>query len=120
MRHISIGGVAYRLNAVERDGQWVARAEREESGRPFGAEWSGATEAEAMDGLSQWLEWQEEHQKALEALQAAERAYHRAIAGSAFVSAAEGPTAIELQKESLDALEMARIRLDEVRNRKPQ
>jgi hypothetical protein len=120
MRYISIGGVAYRLNAVERDGQWVARAERDESGRQFGAEHSGATETAALDGLSQWLEWQDEHQKALEALQGAERAYHRAIAGSAFATAAEGPTASELQKESLDALEMARIRLDEVRNRKPQ
>jgi hypothetical protein len=120
MRHFSVGGVAYRLDAVEHDGQWVARAEREENGRPFGAEYGGATETAALDGLSQWLEWQHEHQKALEALQAAERAYHRAIAGSAFANPAEGPTAIELQKESLEALEMARVRLDDVRNRKPR
>jgi hypothetical protein len=120
MRNISIAGVAYRLNAVERDGQWVARAEREENGRLFGAEYSGATEIAALDGLSQWLEWQHEHQKALEALQAAERAYHRAVAGSAFVNSAEASSASGLQKESLDVLEMARIKLDEVRNRKPQ
>ena len=88
MRHISIGGVAYRLNAVERDGQWVARAEREENGRPFGAEWSGATDAEAMDGLSQWLEWQDEHQKALERCKLAERTTAR-IAASAFANTAE-------------------------------
>jgi hypothetical protein len=120
MRHISIRGVTYRLNAVERDGQWVARAKREENGRPFGAEYGGATETAALDGLSQWLDWQDEHQQALEALQAAERAYHRAIAGSAFANAEEEPAAGELQRESLDALEIARIRLDEVRNRKPQ
>jgi hypothetical protein len=120
MRHISIGGVAYRLNAVERDGQWVARAEREADRRLFGTDYSGATETAALDGLNAWLEWQYEHQKALEALQAAERAYHRAIAGSAFANSAEAPSASGLQKESLDVLEVARIRLDEVRNRQPQ
>jgi hypothetical protein len=67
----------------------------------------------------QWLEWQREHTAALEALQQAQRAYHRTIAGSAFASAAEGPSATELQKESLEALEAARMRLDEVRARKP-
>jgi hypothetical protein len=66
-----------------------------------------------------WLEWQHEHAAALEALQQAQRAYHRTIAGSAFASAAEGPSAIELQKESLDAVEAARVRLDEVRGRRP-
>jgi len=66
-----------------------------------------------------WLEWQREHAAALEALQQAQRAYHRTIAGSAFASPTEGPSAIELQKESLDALEAARLRLDEVRARKP-
>ena len=57
---------------------------------------------------------------ALDALQTAERAYHRTVAGSAFASPSEGPTAMELQKESLDAVEAARIRLDEVRSRKPE
>ena len=66
-----------------------------------------------------WLEWQREHSAALEALQEAQRAYHRTIAGSAFASPSEGPTAIELQKESLDIVEAARVRLDEIRNRRP-
>jgi hypothetical protein len=66
-----------------------------------------------------WLEWQREHAAALEALQQAQRAYHRTIAGSAFASPTEGPTAIELQKESLDAVEAARVRLDEIRSRRP-
>ena len=61
-----------------------------------------------------------EHTAALEALQQAERAYHRTIAGSAFASPTEGPSAIEVQKESLDAVESARVRLDEIRGRRPQ
>ena len=62
--------------------------------------------------LTRWLEWQREHAAALEELQRAEHAYHRTIAGSAFASPTEGPSAIELQKESLDAVEAARV-LDE-------
>ena len=74
-----------------------------------------------MTGMSEaWLAWQREHAAALEALQQAQRAYHRTIAGSAFASAAEGPSAAEIQKESLDAVEAARVRLDEVRARKPE
>jgi hypothetical protein len=68
----------------------------------------------------QWREWQREHAAALESLQQAQRAYHRTIAGSAFASPTEGPSAIELQKESLDAVEAARVRLDEIRVRKPE
>ena len=67
-----------------------------------------------------WLEWQREHAAALEALQQAQRAYHRTIAGSAFASPTEGPSPVELQKESLDAVETARVRLDDVRARKPE
>jgi hypothetical protein len=67
-----------------------------------------------------WLAWQREHTAALEALQQAQRAYHRTIAGSAFASPTEGPSAIELQKESLDAVEAARLRLDDVRARQPE
>ncbi len=67
-----------------------------------------------------WLEWQREHAAALEALQQAQRAYHRTIAGSAFASPTEGPSAVEMQKESLDAVEAARVRLDEIRARQPE
>ena len=67
-----------------------------------------------------WLEWQREHAAALEALQQAQRAYHRTIAGSAFASPTDGPTAIEMLKESLDGVEAARVRLDEIRMRKPE
>ena len=119
MKHLSIGTARYRLLCVERDGQWLAHAEREDTGDPFGIECGGANEAEALDRLTRWLEWQSEHAAALDDLQRAERAYHRTIAGSAFASPTEGPSAIELQKESLDALEAARVRLDEIRARKP-
>jgi hypothetical protein len=67
-----------------------------------------------------WLEWQREHAAALESLQQAQRAYHRTIAGSAFASPTEGPSPVEMQKESLDAVEAARVRLDEIRARQPE
>jgi hypothetical protein len=116
----AIGGTTFILRAVERDGQWVARATREDNGDPFGVECAGRTEADAIARLTRWLDWQHEHTEALQALQQAEHAYHRTIAGSAFASTTEGPTAFEVQKESLDAVEAARVRLDEVRGRRPQ
>jgi hypothetical protein len=109
-----------RLVCEQRDGQWIARAVREDTGDPFGIECSGATEADARARLTRWLEWQREHTAALADLQQAERAYHRTIAGSAFASVSEGPSAVEMQKESLAAVEAARVRLDEVRARKPE
>ena len=108
-----------RIVALERDGQWIARAEVEDTGKPFGIECRGATEAEAKARMSQWIEWQREHSAALEALQRAERDYHRTIAGSAFTNPTEGPSAIEMQKESLEAVEAARVRLDQIRARQP-
>ena len=120
LKRIIIGGTHYRLICEPREGGWFAHAAREDNGDPFGIECSGASEAEAEAGLRRWLEWQVEHAAALEALQRAERAYHRTIAGSAFASPTEGPSAIELQKESLDAVEAARVRLDDVRARRPE
>lgn len=104
----------------ERDGHWAAHAEREGTGDPFGPEYVGPTQQEAVARLTAWLDWQREHAAALQALQQAEQAYHRVLVGSAFASPMEGPSAIELQKESLETLESARIRLDEVRGRKPE
>ena len=42
------------------------------------------------------------------------------VAGSAFANPTEGPTPLEMQKESLDDVEAARLRLDDVRARKPE
>jgi hypothetical protein len=120
MKQISIGEAQYQVTCEQRSGQWWARATRGATGDPFGVECTGPTEADAVARMGQWLEWQSEHAAALDALQRAERAYHRTIAGSAFASPTEGPSAIELQKESLDALEAARVRLDEIRVRQPE
>jgi hypothetical protein len=120
MKQVTIGDTAYRVICAQRDGQWIAHAEREASGDRFGIECSGASEADAIARLTGWLEWQTDHAAALEALQRAEQAYHRTIAGSAFASPMEGPSAIELQKESLDAVEAARVRLDDIRARRPE
>jgi hypothetical protein len=117
--HIAIGDRRFRVVCEARGGQWLARAERDDNGDPFGVECGGASEADAVARLKGWLEWQAEHTAALEALQLAERAYHRTIAGSAFLSATEGPSATEVQRESLDAVEAARVRLDEIRGRRP-
>jgi len=108
------------IKTSQRAGQWVAHAERAENGDRFGIECSGATAQDAADRLRRWIDWQAEHSAALAALQAAESAYHRTIAGSAFASPTEGPSPVEMQKDSLNALETARVRLDEVRARKPE
>ena len=120
MKHISMGDRRYTLIATERDGQWTARAARDDTGDPFGIECTAVSEAEAIDRLTRWLEWQHEHRAALEALQQAERAYHRTIAGSAFASPTEGPSPLEMQKDALEVVEAARVRLDEVRARRPE
>jgi hypothetical protein len=120
MTEITVGDFRYRLVAAERDGQWIAHAERPDTGQAFGIECAGPTSDAAIGRLTEWLTWQSEHVAALEALQTAERAYHRTVAGSAFANPSEGPTALELQKESLDAVEAARVRLDEVRACKPE
>ena len=119
MRTLTIGSLTYRIPATERDGQWVARAERVDTGDRFGIECAGGSPDEAVGCVERWLAWQHEHVAALEDLQRAERAYHRTIAGSAFASPAGGPSAIEMQTESLEAVEAARLRLDEIRARRP-
>lgn len=117
---ITVGDKRYQLTAIERDATWIARATDTATGDPFGIECTGATEAEAIARLTRWLQWQYEHAAALDALQQAERAYHRTIAGSAFASPTEGPSPIEMQKESLAEVEAARTRLDELRASKPE
>ena len=109
-----------RIICDRRGERWIARAVREDNGDPYGIECAGESHDDAVARLTRWLDWQREHAAALDALQRAERAYHRTIAGSAFASPIEGPSAIELQKESLEAVEAARVRLDEVRARKPE
>ena len=118
-REVTIEGTRYVITAVHRDGAWHAAAARADTGERFGVDCAGDTEGEAIERMSQWLAWQAEHAAALDGLQRAEQAYHRTLAGSAFANPAEGPSAVELQKESLDQLEAARARLDEIRARRP-
>jgi len=59
---------SHRIVTLLRNGQWVARAERE--GTPFGIECTGSAEDEVIERLTNWLEWQREHAAAIEALQA--------------------------------------------------
>src|SRR3954464_9648270 len=119
-QELSIGPLRYRIVAAERDNQWFARAERADTGERFGIECTAPSGDEAIERLSRWLQWQSEHASALEDLQRAEHAYHRTIAGSAFASPTEGPSAVEMQKDSLEAVEAARVRLDEIRARRPE
>lgn len=116
---MSVGGERYLIRTHPRESGWVACAERSHTGERFGIDCVAPSEAEAASRLTEWLDWQHEHAAALEALREAERGYHRAVAGSAFVNPTEAPTAIELRRESLDVVEGARLRLDGVRARQP-
>jgi hypothetical protein len=107
--------VTYTIRTFERDGRWLACANREDTGDPFGIECSSASEADATGRLTRWIEWQCAHAQALDALQTAERAYHRAIAVSGFANPGEESTTTELRRESLYAVDAARVRLDAVR-----
>jgi len=117
---VAIGDARYRIVSSQREGRWFAHAVRESSGDLFGIECAGESEQAAIERLTRWLTWQSEHAAALDALQQAERVYHRTIAGSAFASPSEGPSSFEMQRESLDAVEAARVRLDEIRARQPE
>ncbi len=64
--------------------------------------------------------WQREHAAALAELQEAQRAYHRTVAATAFQGSADEPSAEEMRRASLEALDAARIKLDEVRERRPR
>jgi hypothetical protein len=116
MKQVTIGGIGYRITATARDGEWCASALRSDTGEPFGIACCDRSEASAVARVIVWLDWQHEHQAALVALQQAERAYHRLVAGSAFGAGGEA----EVQKESLELVEAARLRLDEVRARRPE
>ncbi len=117
---VTIGTLDYRIEASEKDGQWIASAFRGSEGDRFGPPHWGATADDAIARMREWLEWQHDHQEALEAVQETERMYQRIIAGSAFADGVEGPSAIEMQKDALKRLEEARLRLDGIRQRKPE
>jgi hypothetical protein len=114
---LEIGDVTYHLVTTERNGQWIAHAVNAVRGERFGIETNGATEAEATSRLTRWLEWQHEHTLALEALQEAERAYHRALADAAF-AAPDGQA--EATRDCRQLLDARRNQLDDIRARRPR
>jgi hypothetical protein len=118
--NLTVGDVAYRLVASFRDGVWTAHAERHPAGDRFGIDCAGQTEEAAKDRLAKWLTWQAAHTRALEALQNAERMYHRALAEGAFGSPADESAADDLRRQSLAQIEAASAQLDEVRARRPE
>jgi hypothetical protein len=115
---VTLGTEQYRLAVDERDGQWRAVAHRLDDGRRYGPEAWGATAEQAIERATAWLAWQREHQEALAALQEAERAYQRLVAGR-LVASPDDPSLGELEAAALERLEEARARLDEVRERRP-
>ena len=117
-KSLVIGGTTYTLDITERQATWCAEARQAPSGMRIGPTATAATTDEAIARLTRWLEWQRDHQDALNALLAAQQAYHRAIAGSAFSSGLAEAT--ELQQEALQRIEDARLRLEEVRQAKPE
>src|SRR5258707_109780 len=58
MKTLTLGRKEYRLVTTERDGRWLAHAERLDTGDPFGIECGGSTETQALDRLSRWLQRQ--------------------------------------------------------------
>jgi hypothetical protein len=114
---LTLGSTTYRLVSAPHGDRFVAHAERTDNNERFGIEATGATAEEAENRLERWLGWQHEHMQALEALQQAERAYHRAMTGAAFASPAEGGNGES--RASLESVNAARQHLDEVRARRP-
>jgi hypothetical protein len=109
--------VTYRIRAFPRDGIWLARAEREDGAVLLGVDGSGATEEEAIGRLKRWLGWQQEHESALAALQAAERVYNRTLVNTfAQGSATRSPES----DRALHAVDAARRALDILRSSQPQ
>ena len=114
--NIQIGDSTYTLVAVSRRDQWTAHAVRTDSGDRYGIEVTASSEEDATSRLARWLQWQHDHTAALEALQRAEHAYHRAVANAAFSSAETQAAEAKPARVDMDA---ARSALDDVRARRP-
>lgn len=114
--NLQIDNVSYRLVAHAVGSQWTAHAVLAESGERYGVEVSAPTETEATERLTRWLQWQRDHTRALEALQEAERGYHKAVASAAF---SDADVQISETKPSRAAMDAARNQLDDVRARRP-
>lgn len=117
-KSVEIRGAAFTIEATPRGRGWEAEA-RGSDGERFGPVLVDLDADRAVGRVERWLAWQRDHDEKLRALQEAEQIYHRTIAGSAFASASEGPSAEELQTDALKRLEHARLALDAARRQKP-
>ena len=113
---VEIGGSVYTLVTTARGPLWTAHALRAPSQDRYGLEVTASSEVEAKDRLMRWLTWQHEHTAALDALQQAEKAFHRAVAGAAFASAEAQSAEARPARAAMDA---ARNALDDIRARRP-
>lgn len=120
MAPIVIGDRAFRIRVAHRAGVWTAHAARADNGDRFGPGATADSEVAAVRAVVLWLEWQQEHAAALEALQSAERTYHRALAGEAFAAGGDVDASRRARRDALESMEEAQARLDVVRNRRPQ
>jgi hypothetical protein len=69
------------------------------------------------DERARWRGWQQAHQQALHALQAAAREYHRLVIDQAF--AADDDEARQRRQAALSRLRECQRRLDELREQQP-
>jgi len=116
----TVRGQQFKVRLGRRDGRSVAYAVRAETGDRFGADFIAASDDEAVAALTRWIEWQGDHAAALESLQEAERAYHRAVAGHMLAGDADRPAAGQERGECLERMAAARTTLDVVRARRPE
>ena len=116
---VQIGACVFRLSASADAGRWMSHAVLADTSERFGVECTGATEAEAIDRLLRWLRWQHDHTEALRVLQEREREYYRTVAASAFAVPSDDLLIVAQRNASLDQVDAARRRLDEVRASRP-
>lgn len=116
---VTIGGATFTIEAAADPSGWRAAA-RTADGNPYGPALTDPDRDRAVARLERWVSWQRDHDEKLRALQEAEQAYHRTIAGSAFAAASGGPSATELEADALRRLERARLALDAARRSKPE
>ena len=117
-KDLTLGDTTYTVDAIEREGAWIAEARKAPSGMRVGPPATAPTADAAIARLMRWLQWQRDHEDALAALQAAEQTYYRAIAGSAFASGLAEAT--EMQQEASQRIEEARVRLEDIRQNQPE
>lgn len=109
--------LGFRVQLTEDEGVWVATARRLDTGDAFGPPVAGDGADEATELLARWLEWQQAHTHALQALQAAESDYHR-LAADRFAVVHDDIRRAAI-REALVRVDDLRRELDDIRGQKP-